>query len=536
MTPPSPAPRLGRTLSVSGLTFASRILGLLREQLFAALLGATALADAFVVAFRIPNLLRDLFAEGALSAAFVPTFAKVEADEGRDRAYVLANRVVGGVLLVVGALAAAAMIFAAPIVSALAPGFDAGKAAVTADLARIMSPFLLLVSLAAVTMGMLNAQERFSAPAAAPAFFNVAAIATGVGLYLAGAGPRTAVVGWSIGTLVGGALQLVVQVPPAWRLGYRPRPRLAGNLADPGLRSILRLMLPATVGLAAVELNLFVNTRFASDLDGANAWLNYAFRLVYLPIGVFGVAVATVAGAGLARRAAEHDRVGLKQGLVQGIRHIVFLAVPSAVGLAVLARPIVRAIYEHGRFTAVDTEATAAALVAYAVGLVAYSGVKVLAAAFYALDRARVPLVASVSAVATNIAFNVLTFHELRHIGLALGTSLGAIVNLTILGVAFVCATRELPRVPGIGATSLKVAVGSAAMGAAVWALERWLASAVGTAGLGRQIAVVALCVGAGVATFAATCAALRVPELRELADGMRRRFGARSRRVDAGA
>jgi putative peptidoglycan lipid II flippase len=479
-----------------------------------------------VVAFRIPNLLRDLFAEGALSAAFVPTFARVETEEGRERAYLLANRVLGGVLVVVGALVALMITFAPQIVAGLATGFDTNKAAITAQLAQVMAPFLLLVSVAAIAMGMLNAQEHFSAPAIAPALFNFAAIATGILLFVLGADPRTTVLGWSIGTLCGGALQAAVQFPPLWKLGYRPWPRFFGNLADPSLRRMLRLMAPATFGLSAVQINIVVNTQFASQLPGANAWLSYAFRLMYLPIGIFGVAVATVAGAAMARRAAERDLAGLKEHLAQGLRQVAFLTLPSTIGLVVLAEPIIRVIYQHRAFTARDTAATALALKGYAIGLFAYSSVKVAASAFYALERARVPLIGSAAAVATNIIFNALTFRTLGVVGLALGTSLGAIVNFGVLAVAFGRATRNLPPIRRAILHLVKVTVASAAMGVAVYFSERGLDHAIGYASVPRQAIVVALCVGAGVAVYALACRILQVTELGELVTGLRRRFG----------
>jgi putative peptidoglycan lipid II flippase len=525
VAPRTSSSRLGRALSVSGFTLASRLLGLIREQLFAALLGASNFADAFVVAFRIPNLLRDLFAEGALSAAFVPTFAQVEAEEGRDRAYVLANRIVGGLLVVVGTLVALAMIFAPQLVWALAPGFDATKSAVTAQLACIMAPYLLFVSLSAVTMGMLNAQEHFSAPAMAPAFFNLAAIATGVLLYLLHFDPRLTVIGWSIGTVGGGVLQLLVQVPSTWRLNYRPRPRWSGNLKDAGVRRVMRLMAPATIGLAAVQLNIFVNTQFASYLPGANAWLNYAFRLMYLPIGIFGVAVATVSGAAMARRAAERDWAGLKEHLAQGIRQIAFLTLPSTVGLIVLAEPIIRLIYQRHRFSAVDTAATARALTGYAFGLFAYSSVKVAASAFYAMDRSRVPLVASACAVATNITFNALTYRSLQQFGLALGTSLGAVINITVLVVFFARSTRHLAPMKGVFLEVVKVSLASVAMGVTVFLLERWLAMAVGYRSLLRELFVVGVCLVAGVGSYSLMCRMLRVTEFGELVAGLKRRL-----------
>jgi len=253
-----------------------------------------------VAAFRIPNLLRDLFAEGALSAAFVPTFADYQRNRSAGEAFRLANLVMGCIVVLVGALSLLGVLFAPQIVDVVAPGFVEQRV-LTIELTRIMMPFLLLVSLAAAVMGMLNAQFRFTAPALAPALFNVGSIAVGIGLWLAGVGPERAVVGWSVGTLLGGLLQLLAQVPSLRATGFRFRPRLRGLLAEPGMRRIGKLMGAAVVGLSATQVNIVVNTIFASHERGAVSWLNYAFRLMQFPLGVFGVAIATVAGAGVAQ-------------------------------------------------------------------------------------------------------------------------------------------------------------------------------------------------------------------------------------------
>lgn len=519
------------TILVSAATMASRLLGLVREQLFAVLLGAGYYADAFVVAFRIPNLLRDLFAEGALSAAFVPTFAKVEKEGGKEAGWALANKVMGAILIVVGLITVLGMVFSESLVLALAHGFseEPGKVELTAWLARLMMPFLPLVSFAALTMGMLNAKGRFGTPALAPALFNMAAIVVGAGLWIAGVAPEGAVIGWAIGTLAGGALQFLVQLPPLHREGFRLRPRLIGLWRDPEIRRIATLMAPATVGLAATQLNIFINTQFASDEPGANAWLNYAFRLMYLPIGIFGVAIATVTATTLARKAADKDIAGLKRGLGLGLRHVAFLTVPSTVGLVVLAQPIIALIYEHGRFTAFDTQQTAAALTAYALGLYAYSGVKVVAPAFYALERPRVPLAASASAVMTNLSLNLLFHQHLGYVGLALGTSLGAMVNLFVLTGMFRRATPGLPGAPGIFSQLGRVAAASLIMGVAVhFGLQLLDAGLLRLGPSMEGIAVRLFRVGAGVVSGAViyfvACRLLRVDELTEMLEAVKRR------------
>ncbi|MGA8890294.1 MAG: murein biosynthesis integral membrane protein MurJ, partial [Anaeromyxobacteraceae bacterium] len=429
---------MGRAIWLSAATMTSRVLGLVRDQLFAALVGANQWSDAFVVGFRIPNLLRDLFAEGALSSAFVPTFAEAHAKRGKDDAFRLANALVGLVLVVVGTVVAGGILAAPVVVGLLAPGFGPEQAAFATLLTRIMMPFLLLVSLSAVAMGMLNAQSRFTAPALAPALFNVGAIAVGVWLWATGKGPQAAAVGWSIGTLVGGAMQLLAQWPSLHAQGYRFRPH-AGRaaLADPGIRRIGRIMGAAVIGLSATQVNILVNTVFASHEVGANTWLQMAFRLMQLPLGVFGVAIATVAGAGVAQRVAAGDMDGVRDTLGSAMRLVAFLNVPASVGLITLAHPIIALVYEHGRFDAADASATADALVFYAIGLYGYSAVKVFAPAFYALDQARIPVIGSVVGMASNVVLVLLLHPVLGFRGIALGTALAATANFAVLATAW---------------------------------------------------------------------------------------------------
>jgi putative peptidoglycan lipid II flippase len=527
--PPPRAPvRVSRALWLSGATMISRVLGLARDQLFAILIGANRYSDAFVVAFRIPNLLRDLFAEGALSSAFVPAFADAHRNRGRDAAYRLANAVVGVVLVAVGVLTLLGVVFADGLVAAIAPGLESPRLA--ALLARIMMPFLLLVSLAAVAMGMLNAQSRFGAPAIAPALFNVGSLAVGLGLWASGWPPERAVVGWAVGTMVGGVLQLAAQLPALHALGFRARPVLSREaLRDPGLRRIGRLMGAAVVGLSATQVNILVNTIFASHQVGANTWLQMAFRLMQLPLGVFGVAIATVAGAGVAQRAAARDMPAVKATLGAAMRHVAFLNVPSAVGLAVLAGPIISMIYEHGRFGPEDTAATAQALVFYAVGLYAYSGVKVFAPAFYALDEARVPVVGSVLGMASNVALNVTLWPVLGFRGVALGTSLAAGVNFLVLALVW---RRRHGGLGGAGIVAQlgRVAVATVVLGFAAWAALRGLQRVLPEGGgLGRQLALGLLPVLAGGLAYLAAARALGIAELTELLGAVRRRRARRT-------
>ena len=457
---------------VSALTMLSRLLGLAREQVFALTLGAGMYSDAFLAAFRIPNLLRDLFAEGALSTAFVPTYVATLRRDGRPAAQALANRVMSTLTIYLGTVALLAMIFPGPIVHLVATGFSPEKAALCARLVRVMMPFLPAISLAVVAMGSLNAEEKYTAPALASSMFNLVAIGGGVTVYLLAPSSRAAVTAWAAFTVVGGIAQLAIQLPPLWHSGYRPRLIPDLRLRDPATRRIAMLMAPATLGVAAVQVNVVVNSSFASLIsDGALSWLSYAFRLMQLPIGVFGVAVGVTALTHLSRDAASGDWDSLSVTLRRGLRMVLFLTVPSTVGLALLGLPIIRLIYQHGRFSPHATLETARALSGYAVGLCAYAAIKVVVPAFYAIGRPQFPVIASAAAVAANLLWNLLTFRRFGHVGLALGTSLAALVNFSILAVAFHrrihrLFTRELV-VP-----VLKIVGASAIMAAALWAVS----------------------------------------------------------------
>jgi putative peptidoglycan lipid II flippase len=392
---------------------ASRILGVVRESLMAAVFGVNWLTDAYNIAFRIPNLLRDLFAEGALSSAFVPTFTDALTNGGRERAYRLANLVVSAVLVVTGALTLLGIVFAKPVVTLISSGFDGNTAKLLEAtlLTRVMMPILLLVSVSAAWMGMLNAQQRYTAPAFAPALFNVTSIVCGIGIMAAKVEPRTGILLWSASTTLAGLVQALVQLPSLLRLGYRPALRLAGVWRDPDLRRIVRLMGPAVVGLAAVNVNVFINTKFASKLgDGPATYLNYAFRLFYLPIGLFGVALATVTTARASADAARGDRGALVERVAEGTRGVWMLALPSAVGLIVLAEPVVALLFQRGKFTAAATAATVPVVQAYMLGVLPYSLVKVLSPAFFTVDKALVPMLESITAALINLVFLRVSF------------------------------------------------------------------------------------------------------------------------------
>ncbi len=432
----STSTRIARSAgSVSVAVFMSRILGLVREQVLAGLFGAGTAMDAFVVAFRIPNLLRDLFAEGALSAAFVTVFTEYDSKKSREEAWRLVNNVFTAITIIISLIVMAGMIFSHELVMILAPEFSevAGKIELTVELTRIMFPFLLMISIAALLMGILNTKGHFFVPALASSCFNLGSIIVGGGLALLL--PRwgyPAITGMAVGTLAGGVGQMAIQLPLVFRHGFSFRPSL--DLRHPGLRKIGRLVIPAIIGLSATQINIFINTNFASRCaEGSVAWLNYAFRLMQFPIGLFGVALSVATLPVIAKQAAENDMNALKSTLVSSLTMGFALTVPAATGLWVMAEPIVALIFQHGRFTAFDTQMTAQAVQFYSIGLLAYAAVKIVVPVFYALDDTRWPVMASFFAVAANICIILFSIDSLQHRAIALSTSLTMIMNFLLL-------------------------------------------------------------------------------------------------------
>jgi len=413
----------------------SRVLGLIREQIFAGLFGAGMTYDSFVVAFRIPNLLRDLFGEGALSAAFVTVFTAYDTTRTTEDTYRLASNVLTFILLLLSVITLFAVYFAEPLVNLLAPDFAliTGKAELTEKLTRIMLPFLIFISLSAVVMGMLNTKGKFFIPAMASSFFNLGSIIGGVSLaYILPKYGQPAIVGMAVGTLIGGLMQLGIQIPALLKTGFRYKPIL--DLKDPGLHRILKLMIPATIGLSATQINIFVNTNFASSCgDGAVSWLYYAFRLVQLPIGVFGVALSIAMLPVLAKQAAQKDIAKMKKTMISSLTMVFLLTLPATAWLMLLSEPIIRIIFERGAFTPFDTLATAKTLTFFAIGLFAYSANKVLVPAFYALDKTKYPVIASFIAVGFNIIIVYFTIDKFQHLSIAFSTSCTMLINFTFL-------------------------------------------------------------------------------------------------------
>ncbi|NNK14403.1 MAG: murein biosynthesis integral membrane protein MurJ, partial [Desulfofustis sp.] len=323
------------------------------------------------------------------------------------------------------------------IVALLAPDFASvgGKAELTSTMTVIMMPFLLFISLAAVVMGILNTKNRFFIPALASSFFNLGSIIGGTTLaFLLPKYGHPAIVGMAFGTLIGGFLQLGVQLPVLKNVGFRFTPVL--NIADPGLRRVLKLMIPATIGLSATQINIFINTNFASSCaEGSVSWLNYAFRLVQLPIGLFGVAISIAALPVLARQASTNNLAQMRTTFVSSLTMVFCLTVPATIGLIILADPIIRIIFERGAFTAADTRATAIALSLYGVGLFAYSANKVIVPVYYAINATRYPVIASFLAIGFNVLIIINTIEYFQHRAIALSTSAVMIINFLFLMV-----------------------------------------------------------------------------------------------------
>ena len=506
----------------------SRVLGLVREVVIASLFGASAMLDAFLTAFRAPNMLRDLFAEGALSTAFVTTFSKKIQTEGDTSAWGLANKIATLTAVFMSAVVLIGIAIAPILVSLLAPGFYPEKAALTVVLARTMYPFILLVSLAALVMGMLNAKHVFGMPAMASSFFNIGSIVGGVSLGYwmdPNFGPR-ALIGLALGTLIGGFLQLAVQIPSLVKVGYRFRPDFKWR--DEGVRKVLQLMGPAVIAASAVQVNVLINSIFASYLeDGAVSWLNIAFRLMQLPLGIFGVAVATVTLPLVSRSAAAGNIPEFRGALAHALRLVFLLTIPSAIGLIIMAEPIISLIYEHGRFTAASTVATAGALRFYAAGLIGYASIKVLAPAFYALDRRYLPMIVSFLSIAENFTLNYIFTRYLGwgHRGLAMSTCLVALTDFVLLYYMMRRYAGGLETATMLKTLGKLFAAG-VGLAAVCWvSVEFYLGTGSHLATLPKLVGVLGT-VGLGAAVFFGTAYLLRVAELHDIVVMVRRKLG----------
>jgi putative peptidoglycan lipid II flippase len=478
-TAPAPSPQakqddihsVVKSAGVIGIaTFSSRILGFVRDMVLARLFGATPAADAFFIAFRIPSLLRELFAEGSMSSAFIPVFTEYRTMRSKQDTWEMASAVFTTLLTIVTFVTIVGMVAAPWLVQWLAPGFQENpdKLALTTLLARIMFPYLLFVSLAALAMGILNSVRAFAVPAFSPLFLNVFIL---VGALFVSPLLQEPIIGVAIGVVAGGAAQFAMQIPSlklrGLLFGFRFEP------GHPGLRRIGLLMVPSLLGLSVTQVNLTVSTVLGSFFTGGPTYLFYGMRLIQFPLGIFGVALAMAILPTLSSQAARGALDELRTTLGFGLRMILFIIVPAMVGLILLRTPIVHLFFEHGTFTAQDTTATALVVLCYAIGLWAFGGVRIIVAAFYSLQDTKTPAVSAAVAVVANIVFSLLLMRPLGAAGLAFATALAAMVNG---GILVAVLNRRLGGVEwgAVGRSSLRVAVACIPMALACW----WAANA----------------------------------------------------------
>ncbi len=499
-----------RVAGVVGIwTTLSRVLGFVRDMVTAYFLGAGPGAEAFFIAFRIPNLLRRLFAEGALSAAFIPTYVDTLHREGRTDAERLARIVFTFATIVLALVTVIGIALSPWIVHLTAPGFfeDASKFELTVKLTRIMFPYIFFISLVALASGILNSMGHFAAPAAAPVVLNITMI-TVVGVFATffGVAPYYALA-W--GVVIGGILQLCLQVPFIIDFGVKIAPNF--HFRHPSLKKIGRLFVPAALAGAVYQLNVLVGSILASLIPGAVSWLWYADRIVELPLGIFAIAMGTAILPSMSRQASNGDLSGLTHSVAFGLRLIAFFTIPASVALILLDVPIISILFQRGAFTAADTTQTAYALRWYTAGLWAFSGLKVVLQAFFSLKDTRTPLWVSIGAVIVNLVGGLLLMGSMSQGGLALATSLAAVFNLLLLFVILVKRLGSFPARHFIASIG-KVCAASTIMGIAL-AYGRtygiWEQGLTATNGL-----VLAACVFGGLAVFAVSAFLVRCPEI----------------------
>jgi putative peptidoglycan lipid II flippase len=449
-------------------TFISRILGFVRDMIFAIFFGATGMSDTFFAAFRIPNLLRELFAEGSMSAAFIPVLTEYHQKHGEEEAKQLVSITFTFIVIVVGAICLLGIYFAPAIVTFIAPGFlkFPDKFALTVLLTRIMFPFLLFISMAALVMGALNTKKVFFIPAIAPAMFNVTLI---VSIVFFEAVAKQPVIVAAVGILVGGFVQFAFQLPSFFRNGYRLG--FSTSFRHPGLKRMSILLIPATMALAVNQINIVVSNILASYLPtGSITYLYYSMRLIQFPIGIFGVAMGMAVLPTLSEHAVKGDMNLLREDFSFALRLLFFISVPSMAALIALREPIVNLLFQRGTFDYGATQGTEKALLFYSFGIWSIVGVRVITASFYAMQNTKTPVKIATVGMLSNIVFSIALMGPMKHAGLALANALASWVNFSLL---FYFLRKKLHRVDArkILLSFLKILTASAAMGLTGWAL-----------------------------------------------------------------
>lgn len=525
---------------VSIAVMVSRVLGLARETAIGYYFRSRGSADAFYLAFRIPNFLRDMFGEGILSKAFITTFLATEAEDGEAAAWNLANRIFNLTFLVLIGITALGIVFAPIVVDVLARdnfnesldtathfGFE-NKVELAIYLTQLMFPYLLFVSLAAIAMGLLNSKGRFAIPAYASTFFNISSLAVGVGGYYLGPMFEVhPVTGMAFGVIIGGILQFLIQVPSMSRVGFQYRPML--SLRDPRVLQVVHLIGPAVLGVAAVQVNLLTNTFFITSESAWLTWITRAYRVMHLPIGIFGVAISTVALPQLARLATAGETENFRNALSYALRLMLILTIPAAIGLIMLSEPICRLLYEWGKTVEEDTIGTAGLLFVYAFGLCGFSTLKIVTDGFYAYKDIRAPVIVSICAVVLNICLNYLFIYR----GFFFDPR--AVVFSTVLTVTLNCSVLLgllRRKVGGLGLRSVapltfKILIASVVMGCVCWLTNGviegdWL----GTEGIVARVIGVFVPIGFSLLTLAAMYKFLKVSEFDDILNIFKQRLG----------
>ena len=479
---------------MSVATFISRVLGYVKDMILAVYFGATGLSDTFFVAFRIPNLLRELFAEGSMSSAFIPVLTEYQAKNGKDEAKRLVRVAFTFIIIFVGLICLIGVIFAPSIVTAIAPGFLSmpEKFSLTVLLTRVMVPFLLFISLAALIMGALNSRRIFFIPALAPAMLNISIIVTVISLASKMEQPIIAV---AIGVALGGFVQFAFQIPSFLKNGYSLKPEY--DFRHPGLKKMSILMLPATMGMAVAQINIFISTILASYLAaGSITYLYYSMRLTQFPIGIFGVAMGMAVLPALSEHALKGDYDKLRDDFSFALRLLFFITIPAMAGLIALREPIVNILFQRGKFDYAATAGTADALLFYSLGIWAIVGVRIVTASFYSMQDTKTPIKILVVTVMTNIILSLALMGPLKHSGLALANALASTVNFLLL---FYFLRKKLERLGArrIIKSFLKISFASIAMGIAGWFLlhgELWKESGRSMEKAGYLSGVIMLC------------------------------------------
>jgi putative peptidoglycan lipid II flippase len=515
--------KVARAAGVVGFyTMLSRIFGFLRDMVVAAFFGAGLATDAFFVAFRIPNLLRRLLGEGSLTVSFVPVFTEYLNKKTKAEALELANIAFTILSVILVVVSISGVIFSPFIVAVMAPGFTRipEQYELTVFLNRLMFPYIFFISLVALCMGILNALRHFAAPALSPVILNIAMIVATLTLRDFFAEP---IVALAVGVMIGGVLQLAMQWPALVRMGVRLK--FAFNLTHPGVKKIGLLMLPAFFGAAIYQINILIGTLLASFLpQGSVSYLYYADRIVELPLGVFAIAVGTATLPSFSDQVSRGNLDEFKKTLAFSMRLILFITIPAMIALIALREPIISVLFQRGHFDATSTAMTAQALLCYAVGLWAFSVVRVIVSAFFALQDTKNPMKAAFVALIVNVIFSLLLMYPLQHGGLALATSIASAVNVLLLtGILIKKIGAFMDR--DFYRAVLRMILASALMWLAIVVVDEFFPwKAAGS--FQERLAFLAVAIAVGAATFCSVCTAMNIPEMTALIRILRKKIG----------